>query len=814
MYISKIEIDHFGKWEHETFTFHPNLQVVQGLNESGKTTLRRFIEQMLFDFKQKKNGVYPYQPLHTNTRGGRMWIEDEGLGALIIERSAVGSQRKLVLKSAETGQELPETMLDRVLHELTMNEYHSLFGFNEEELQNNAFGSEEEIHRFLYSLSVMGHKGAFEESQKLLAETDKLFRPQAKKLELNERMERLEGLTNQLAQTKGENVLYESYLTSIKTLQVEEAELSAKLQDTESRLDVLENKIAHFDALEEFRAMEGLHEFPKEYDHSKAVEANNTLRSFEKELERTKIELEQAKAEAEALGELAEDSTLEALYAKAQGAAAVEERAFELERELKTHPGNIGVQSEHAKPFTDAELAELDAFQGEKEHAGQFQTGVLIGLVGIIAIIVVGFLTNQVVLGVGIAAALGIGGGIFLQKTGKLQSPNNSETDERVQQLLSGKGIEATPEEARRFIRRNEGRSVNDFLQKKAQFVQLEQRLAAFKEESKDFWAKEQITPPATVEQQLRIIRETWMTSQKRVAKLEQLQESILKKERHLAQLEQDTTEVRKELQEAISPLGITTVEEFRTQLPTLDNRVTLAQKRAYIEKQVTIFTDEEKEGLQRQTLEEEIQDESFTKAQLESKRKEVRDQLASTKTKAELLEEDDNAEALQLETDFERFEVQESIKDWATQVYAAKWILKQLEEKVPTRVPLILDEASRIFSRLTMGQYTKVLLTDTQAKVQQANGQWMEAFYLSKGALDQLYVAIRFAFIFQLAKKMKIPVLIDDGFVNFDRERLSIMLELMEELSRVTQVFYFTTEVPLQLPKENVLKLGERERR
>lgn len=814
MYISKIEIDHFGKWEHEIFTFHPNLQVVQGLNESGKTTLRRFIEQMLFDFKQKKNGVYPYQPLHTNTRGGRMWIEDEGLGALIIERSAVGSQRKLVLKSAETGQELPETMLDRVLHELTMNEYHSLFGFNEEELQNNAFGSEEEIHRFLYSLSVMGHKGAFEESQKLLAETDKLFRPQAKKLELNERMERLEGLTNQLAQTKGENVLYESYLTSIKTLQVEEAELSAKLQDTESRLDVLENKIAHFDALEEFRAMEGLHEFPKEYDHSKAVEANNTLRSFEKELERTKIELEQAKAEAEALGELAEDSTLEALYAKAQGAAAVEERAFELERELKTHPGNIGVQSEHAKPFTDAELAELDAFQGEKEHAGQFQTGVLIGLVGIIAIIVVGFLTNQVVLGVGIAAALGIGGGIFLQKTGKLQSPNNSETDERVQQLLSGKGIEATPEEARRFIRRNEGRSVNDFLQKKAQFVQLEQRLAAFKEESKDFWAKEQITPPTTVEQQLRIIRETWMTSQKRVAKLEQLQESILKKERHLAQLEQDTTEVRKELQEAISPLGITTVEEFRTQLPTLDNRVTLAQKRAYIEKQVTIFTDEEKEGLQRQTLEEEIQDESFTKAQLESKRKEVRDQLASTKTKAELLEEDDNAEALQLETDFERFEVQESIKDWATQVYAAKWILKQLEEKVPTRVPLILDEASRIFSRLTMGQYTKVLLTDTQAKVQQANGQWMEAFYLSKGALDQLYVAIRFAFIFQLAKKMKIPVLIDDGFVNFDRERLSIMLELMEELSRVTQVFYFTTEVPLQLPKENVLKLGERERR
>ena len=61
-----------------------------------------------------------------------------------------------------------------------------------------------------------------------LPRRNKLFRPQAKKLELNERMDRLEGLTNQLSQTKGENALYESYLTSIKTLQVEEAELSTK----------------------------------------------------------------------------------------------------------------------------------------------------------------------------------------------------------------------------------------------------------------------------------------------------------------------------------------------------------------------------------------------------------------------------------------------------------------------------------------------------------------------------------------------------------------------------------------------------------
>ena len=809
MYISKIEIDHFGKWEHETFTFHPNLQVVQGLNESGKTTIRRFIEQMLFDFKQKKNGVYPYQPLHTNTRGGRMWIEDEGLGSLIIERTAVGSQKKLVLKSAETGQALPESMLERILHELTLSEYHSLFGFNEEELQQNVFSNEEEMHRFLYSLSVMGHKGAYEQSQSLLNDANKLYRPQAKKLELNERIDRLEDLTNRLSQTKSENSLYEGYLRTIKELQQEEEDLTTNLSKIQNRIDALEEKHSYFDALEEYRAIEGQHDLPKEYDHSKAVEANHCLRSFEKEIEQSKEELKRTKYQVQTLVEATEDTELEALYTKAQSMAAIEERAFELERELKTHPGNIGVQRENIQPFTEAELAKIDAMKRETQPTMSMRTEILIGLIGIIVMIVVGFLTNQVLVSVIIASGLGVAGAFFLQKNGQVISPKSKKENERVQQILLDKGIEVTLEDAKRFISRNEGRNVNDFIQKKAQWNQLEERLSAFKEEIQDFWKNEQITAPATVQQQLGIIREAWMNSQKREAKMEQLQESILKKEQDLAQLEQDTLEVREELLNSLRPLGITTIEAFRSHLTTLDHRVALSQKRAYIEKQVAIFSSEEKESLHRETLEEELQDEVFTKAQLESRRKEVRDQLASLKTKAELMEEDEQVEDLQMEADFERFEAQEAMKDWATQVYAAKWILKQLDEKVPTKVPLIVEEASRIFSRLTRGQYTKIHLSDTQAKVQQQNGQWMEAFYLSKGALDQLYIAIRFAFIFQLAKKMKIPVLIDDGFVNFDRERLSIMIELMEELSRVTQVFYFTTEVPTEISKENILKLS-----
>ncbi len=70
--------------------------------------------------------------------------------------------------------------------------------------------------------------------------------------------------------------------------------------------------------------------------------------------------------------------------------SAIEERAFELERELKTHPGNIGVQRENVQPFAEAELAKFDAMQRENQSTTSMRTEILIGLIGIIVMIVAG----------------------------------------------------------------------------------------------------------------------------------------------------------------------------------------------------------------------------------------------------------------------------------------------------------------------------------------------------------------------------------------------------------------------------------------
>ncbi|MDO7795042.1 AAA family ATPase [Lactiplantibacillus plantarum] len=50
MQIKRLEIAGFGKFQQQQFEFGDGLQVIYGLNESGKSTMRAFILGMLFGF--------------------------------------------------------------------------------------------------------------------------------------------------------------------------------------------------------------------------------------------------------------------------------------------------------------------------------------------------------------------------------------------------------------------------------------------------------------------------------------------------------------------------------------------------------------------------------------------------------------------------------------------------------------------------------------------------------------------------------------------------------------------------------------------
>lgn len=109
-----------------------------------------------------------------------------------------------------------------------------------------------------------------------------------------------------------------------------------------------------------------------------------------------------------------------------------------------------------------------------------------------------------------------------------------------------------------------------------------------------------------------------------------------------------------------------------------------------------------------------------------------------------------------------------------------------------------ILGRASELFSRLTVGNHPELAIEyDGATPFLQSvgrDGVRRRVGQMSDGTRDQLYLALRLAFVEQqLADGAVLPFIMDDILVHSDDERTLATLEVLAELGRHTQVLYFT---------------------
>ena len=109
---------------------------------------------------------------------------------------------------------------------------------------------------------------------------------------------------------------------------------------------------------------------------------------------------------------------------------------------------------------------------------------------------------------------------------------------------------------------------------------------------------------------------------------------------------------------------------------------------------------------------------------------------------------------------------------------------------------PALSELTGEYFRRLTGNKYSEVLLRqELSALLMPENGSLRrESAYLSRGAQDQFYLALRLALCtFLLSGEEKCPIVLDDALVSFDGERLGYALSLLEELGKDRQILLFT---------------------
>ena len=103
---------------------------------------------------------------------------------------------------------------------------------------------------------------------------------------------------------------------------------------------------------------------------------------------------------------------------------------------------------------------------------------------------------------------------------------------------------------------------------------------------------------------------------------------------------------------------------------------------------------------------------------------------------------------------------------------------------------------AGEYMARLTGGKYPAVSLTRELEGFVRTGGEVLprSALYLSRGTVDQLYLAVRLA-VCRLCLPERPPILLDDALAAFDDARLMAALELLWDLSGEQQVLLFTCQ-------------------
>ena len=143
--------------------------------------------------------------------------------------------------------------------------------------------------------------------------------------------------------------------------------------------------------------------------------------------------------------------------------------------------------------------------------------------------------------------------------------------------------------------------------------------------------------------------------------------------------------------------------------------------------------------------------------------------------------------------------QLQGDVARYATLKLAAAVMHRGIERYREKNQGPILARASVLFAGLTGGSFARLQIDDdgngrSVLKGARPDGRLVSVEGMSDGSHDQLYLALRLASLESwLQAHEAVPFVVDDILLNFDDLRATAALGALAELSRRTQVLFFT---------------------
>lgn len=792
MRLSKIEIIHFGKLNDLTISLDKNLDVFLGNNEAGKSTIVAFIKQVLFGFhlKSKKSKFFEdYFPLsHVSPMGGSLFFQDEDQEYVLKRLYAKGDSKKGVLTVTLNGQEVPATVFYDHLKDIEDGFYTDSFIFNQDLLAEIVGLTEEELVERIYFLGASQSGKLLELRDKYTTEASNLFKPTGKRPIINQILTQIKDQEEKVKLTGEQYEEYKNLIAKKTELEGKLGKLQkdlAQLKQEQQDLELLKTKEKNFQEYQTLKQEYHPVKFSQElFDKIKGLndeinQENQKLLNLKEELNkvqlvRDSINLDQAQNLIDQKAEFLQwESELNNLKNRIKQLNDKEESLKNIQPELK-----------ELEQLDDAKITQLrQDYQQAKQESQKPVNSINVvpvaisGLVLVLGLIIM-FAQNNFFIG-GLLTLAGIIAGLYFlrrqpavttyQDKFKQNYPFDIASfnlDSSLQQLVSLK--EQQQEKLTNQDAINElNQKINTFISQlevclNQQIVNKDQALAGLN----------------SLQRIVQNRKDNDFVKQNLLKQINELELKVKDNEQQLSKLLLESNskslgELKEQREEYLKQ------EKIKLKLDTLKNN--LESDLEDLEK----YHQEEQLSEKLAKVSEEISHQNQLITQQQQQLADINAQQNNLVDSDEVI--DQNQRLANLRAQLEK----ESI-NYMADLMVAEWVNRSLDIASNERFPKMLQSAKKYFNLLTDGRYVDINF-NKDLTVKNKDNKKYKVQYLSRGTSEQLYFALKLAFVEQVADEISLPVLIDDAFVNFDQQRIDNIIKLITSLSQHTQVLIFT---------------------
>jgi uncharacterized protein YhaN len=148
--------------------------------------------------------------------------------------------------------------------------------------------------------------------------------------------------------------------------------------------------------------------------------------------------------------------------------------------------------------------------------------------------------------------------------------------------------------------------------------------------------------------------------------------------------------------------------------------------------------------------------------------------------------------------------EAKELARRWVVLKLASNLLANSMEAYRERQADPVMKRAGQIFADLTGGRFSRLVQVydekdELQLAVERRTGEQVPLPGLSEGTGDQLYLALRFAFLEDYCSRNEpVPLILDDIFQTFDDERTAAGIRVLAEGGNSFQTVLFTHQTSL----------------